>query len=390
MAFGQQTGVIQGEVTTADGTPLPGVTVEASSNVLPQARVVTTSVSGEYRFPALPPGDYLVEFNLAGMETQTRNVKVFLNQDTFVNVQMGIEQVAETITVVAETPFIDKTSTAIKSAVGNEAIEKLPVGQDYDSLIKLIPAVQYEEFDTRGPSAGGSGQDNVYEFDGVDVTLPQYGTLSAEPSNHDIEQISIVKGGAKAIDFNRAGGFSIDSVSKSGTNEWSGRLSYQIQSEGMRGDLDTGTDLEFEEDRDWATVGIGGPIARDLAYFYGSYYRPTRERDNQANLYGELPKFESVRDEFFGKVTLTPTSAILLHGSYRDSETDQQAGTLFGEAVAPTTAVGFDSTLGIAIVEGSWLISDNSYATFKYSDFENKNSSRPDNLLDFNVRFDGS
>ncbi len=82
--------------------------------------------------------------------------------------------------------------------------------------IKLIPGVQYTQDGTRGPSAGGSGQDNVYKFDGVNVTLPLFGTLSAEPASHDIAQVTTIKGGAKAVDFDRSGGFSVDSVSKSG------------------------------------------------------------------------------------------------------------------------------------------------------------------------------
>ena len=69
---------------------------------------------------------------------------------------------------------------------------------------------------------GGSGQDNVYQFDGVNVTLPLFGTLSAEPASHDIAQITTVKAGARAVDFDRSGGFSVDSVSKSGTSRFTG------------------------------------------------------------------------------------------------------------------------------------------------------------------------
>ena len=80
----------------------------------------------------------------------------------------------------------------------------------------------------RGPSAGGSGQDNVYQFDGVNVTLPLFGTLSAEPASHDIAQVTTIKGGARAVDFDRSGGFSIDSVSKSGTNRYAGEVELPV------------------------------------------------------------------------------------------------------------------------------------------------------------------
>jgi hypothetical protein len=37
----------------------------------------------------------------------------------------------------------------------------------------------------------------------VNVTLPLFGTLATEPSSHDVDQVTIVRGGAPAIDFDR-------------------------------------------------------------------------------------------------------------------------------------------------------------------------------------------
>src|SRR5262245_52905361 len=109
----------------------------------------------------------------------------------------------------------------------------LPVGQEYRDLLKLIPGVQYSQDTVRGPSAGGSGQDNVYQFDGANVTLPLFGTLSAEPSSHDIAQITSTQGGARALSFDRSGGFLVDSVSKSGTSRYTGQLGFQFQRDAM-------------------------------------------------------------------------------------------------------------------------------------------------------------
>ena len=57
-------------------------------------------------------------------------------------------------------------------------------------------------------------------------------------------------------------------------------------------------------------------------FFYGSYYRPQSTRENRANTYGDLPDYEQHRNEGFGKLTLTPTSSVLLNASYRDSKRD--------------------------------------------------------------------
>jgi carboxypeptidase family protein len=388
-ALAQQTGSIGGRVTLTGGDALPGVAVEATSAVLPQARTTATGANGEYRLPLLPPGDYQLTFTLGDMATETRQVAVRLDQNSVVDVTMGPEALKEEISVVAEAPLIDRSSAEIKSDIPADVIQALPVGQDYRDLQKLIPAVQYTEDDIRGPSAGGNGQDNVYKFDGVNVTLPLFGVLSAEPSSHDIDQVAVVTGGAKALDFNRSGGFTIDSVSKSGTNDFHGTASYQVQTAGMTGERDKNIGTQFEEDKDWAVASLGGPLVRERLFFYGSYFRPTVDRDNVANAYGEVPNFKSTRDEFFGKLSYQPTSSILLNGSYRDSDRDSEHRTV-DQFNTATASLGDEGTLGITIAEGSWVIGQRSFLRFKYTDFKNETSSRPDLRFGFPIRIDGS
>jgi len=125
----QQTGSIQGTVTGPDGGVLPGVTVEASSAVLPRARVTVTGADGGFDLPQLPPGPCTVTFTLSGMETVTRQAQVLLNQNTTLDVALSPEAVREEISVVAEASLLDRTSAEIKSALPQQVIESLPVGQ---------------------------------------------------------------------------------------------------------------------------------------------------------------------------------------------------------------------------------------------------------------------
>ena len=280
-ASAQQTGSISGKAVDTGGAILPGVTVEASSDVLPSARVTTTGAHGEFSLPALPPGNYTVTFTLSGMLTVTRKAQVQLSQDTVVDAELGVQGVSETVTVTASATLIDKESASVKSGLSSEQISGLPVAQEYRDLIRLIPAVQFTQDQTRGPSAGGSGQDNVYQFDGVNVTLPLFGTLSAEPASHDVAQITVIKGGARAVDFDRSGGFSIDSVSKSGTSRYAGQFSYQFQTENMAADLTSGAQSRYKADRSWLDANVGGPVLKDRLFFYGSYL-PARERAEHA------------------------------------------------------------------------------------------------------------
>ena len=366
----QQTGTISGKVT-ADGAPLPGVTVEARSNVLPQPRVTVTDGNGEYRLPALQPGTYTLTFSLSGMANVTRRAEAIVGQTVYADAAMAVAGVTETITVTAESTLVDRQSTEIQSSLSSEEITALPLTQDYRDLQKLIPGVMYTQDTVRGPSAGASGQDNVYMFDGVNITMPLFGVLNVEPNTRDVAQVNVIKGGATAVDFNRAAGFLIDSASKSGQNNFFGELSYQLLDPSFVADQDGVQNRIFDERRTWLTANIGGPVLPDRLFFYGSYYRPESTRENQANLYGELPEFTSERDEYFLKLTATPISSLLLNASYRDSHKTDTSGDAFGSFRAGTTGTGGVNELQIGTFEASWVISNNSYATGKYTDYRN-------------------
>jgi hypothetical protein len=378
-ALAQQTGAISGRVMDNTGGVLPGVTVEARADVLPSPRVTTTEVTGEFRLPQLPPGTYTVTFTLSGMQTVTRQAQVQLQVDTTVDATLGVQGVNETVTVTASASLIERESATIKSGVSNEQIMALPVGQEYRDLVKLIPAVQYTQDEVRGPSAGGSGQDNVYQFDGVNVTLPLFGTLASEPASHDIAQVTTIKGGARAIDFDRSGGFTIDSVSKSGTSRYAGELSFQLQDASMSAELGSGSRSRFEQDRSWFTGNFGGPILTNKLHFYASYFRPENTRDNRANQYGALPAFERTRNEGFGKLTFTPISNLLINASYRLSKRTDTSD-LFLDNAAGTTGSGNESRQNIGTAEGSWIVNARSHVTFRYTHFGLDTEGVPDNI----------
>jgi hypothetical protein len=221
----------------------------------------------------------------------------------------------------------------------------------------------------------------VYKFDGVNVTMPLYGTLSAEPSSHDIAQVTTIKGGAKAVEFERSGGFSVDSVSKSGSNQFSGQVNWQFQSNEMAAEQKSGTLSKYNQSLNWLTASGGGPAIPNKLFFYASYYRPERGRENRANLYGELPDYNSTRNEGFGKLTFTPSSSILLNASYRYSHRLDKS-SLFGQAAAPTTGAGNETWQTIITADGSWVINARSFASFKYTHFEYPTQGRPDYVSD--------
>src|SRR5258707_7841780 len=121
----------------------------------------------------------------------------------------------------------------------------------------------------------------------------------------------------------------------SGASRYSGLASYQFQSHKMSAGLTNHTPARYQQNRPWTDLNVGGPIVKDHAFFYASYYRPEINRENQANNFGSLPRYESTRNEGFGKVTLTPTRSTLANLSYRDSKR-RDTSAVFGISTAPT------------------------------------------------------
>src|SRR5262245_12916868 len=95
-------GRIHGFVRDSSGAVLPGVQVEASSEVLiERERSVLTDANGEYRLVDLPPGQYSVTFTLPGFQTVKRDgVNVMAATTLRVDAELKVGAIEETISVV--------------------------------------------------------------------------------------------------------------------------------------------------------------------------------------------------------------------------------------------------------------------------------------------------
>ncbi|KUM53339.1 TonB-dependent receptor [Rheinheimera sp. EpRS3] len=376
-ALAQQAGGIRGKVTTEQtGTSVEGVTVVASSPVLPRPRTVQTREDGSFNLPLLIPGRYTLTITAADGSVRTMEVDVLLDQTSNVNVDLQPQTSdIETIQIVGSPFFAQQGNSSLSNSLGSDVVEALPVGQTFRDMLKIIPGVQYTENGTLGPSAGGSGAHNKYGFDGVDVSMPLFGNLASEPSTHDIEMVSMERGGAKAVGFNRSGGFAINTKTKSGTNEFKGSVEYKIENKNFSASPEDG--VEQDVDKTWITAAVSGPLIQDQLFFYGSYYGPEEKGSNKVTAYGPTKAYKSDRDEYFGKLTWAPTDDLLLNLSYRDSDRIVTGGSI-GEFEADSVSVGDQATQKIFTFDGSYILGDYTTLSFNINKFDYKTGGKPD------------
>ena len=293
----EQTSSIEGSIVDGSGAALPGVTVEAVNN-RGQRYTAQTDSSGKYRFPSIPPGQYTVTATLAGMEpAQVTNVNAGLGQTPKVDITLRIGAVTEQITVTAEAPLVDATSSATATSITAETFDKLPKGRDFSTVVTQAASANFETKQGAGGSGGisidgASGSENVYVVDGVNTTNPQTGVQGKIVITDFVEEVQVKSAGYQA-EFGGAIGGVINVVTKTGTNDFRGTLGAQLTDSSWGGDrrptLETDPNnatshrySQYRTDDETIlepTVSLGGPILRDRLWFFGAYAPSMRDTD---------------------------------------------------------------------------------------------------------------
>jgi hypothetical protein len=172
-------GRINGTVTDNTGAVLPGVTVTATSPALIQPQVQVTSGDGGYRFLALPPGVYTIDFELTGFQNVKRqDVRVIINQTLTVDQQMNVATLQETVTVTGDSPIVDTSTTSMGTNFTKELLTEIPNARDVWAAMAQAPGMQMTGFDVGGSNTGnqtgfrsyGMDTQNQTRMEGIDTT----------------------------------------------------------------------------------------------------------------------------------------------------------------------------------------------------------------------------
>ncbi len=232
-------GRINGTVTDDTGAVLPGVTVTATSPALIQPQVQVSGADGSYRFLALPPGVYSVDFELTGFQGVKRDgIRVVINTTLSVDQQLKVATLQETITVTGASPVVDTTTTTMGTNFTKELLTEIPNARDVWAAMAQAPGMQMTSYDVGGSRTGnqtgyrtyGMDDQNQTRLEGIDTTE---GT-NANAGYFDFgsfEEFQVGGAGADASAF--AGGAVLSISVKSGSDKLSGNWYSDYQNEDM-------------------------------------------------------------------------------------------------------------------------------------------------------------
>lgn len=380
--YAAETGSVSGVVGAYEGPPLANATVKISGALLPAGRQMVTKNDGKFRFLYLTPGKYTLVVTHVDMLELTLEVEVTLNRDTQVTATM-FSALQEEVEVTAVSPIVDVKSSELSTTWKVESVEALPLGRSFTSLFQLAPGVADNQ--SWAPNAGGNRQDNVYLYDGANITNPHFGYLSADFNQFDVEEVEFKRGGINA-EFGRASGMVVNAITKSGTNKLSGNLRFILDPAAFTWEPKDPT-LKRKNDAMNFSFGLGGPLLKDKLWWYISgRYLSDILKDRHNNL-GALPNSDRNRYEFFGKLSYRPHPNHSIAINYRH-QPYKNTNTGIGVNTHPEVSYDDDGLNRIAMFSWNWQISNNSYFDVKFIRVDENTTSIPVKQIGYDVPFD--
>jgi hypothetical protein len=293
-AFAQ---VIAGTVRDGSGGVLPGVTVEASSPVLiDKTRTVVTDGSGQFRIIDLRAGTYELTATLTGFTTVKRGgIELAGTQTLTIPLEMRVGGVAETITVVGETPVVDTQSVKREVVMNTATIQEIPAARAAGALLNATPGLTVDGNGialsptmTFFSANGGANNEGRMAVNGMTVGAARSGGVSSYVYDAvGVEEVAVRVGGG--LGETDTGGPIMNIVPRTGGNIFSGSAFTSLAGDWSRGDNLTDelravglTQTPGIIQAHDASFSFGGPIVRNRLWFYGQY----RNLDTQTAVEG--------------------------------------------------------------------------------------------------------
>ena len=285
-------GSLVGNVTDESGAAIPGATVTITHRETGVSRDTTTDSTGAYRFLTVQSGTYTVVVRLEGFRTFTRaDVPVTLNTATRVDASLPVGQLAETVTVAAETPLLQTERAEVRAELKAREFVNLPVSmnRNYQYLFRVLPGFTPPAEAHSVPSNpsralvfnvnGASRSSNNIRIDGVSTTnvwLPH--VAAYVPALESLEAVNVVTSSFDA-EQGLAGGSAINVQIKSGTNNIRGSAFEYFTNEQLRTRNYFAPPGTPKGDWSYNQYGgtVGGPVVRNRLFYFVSY-EGTRDR----------------------------------------------------------------------------------------------------------------
>lgn len=290
--FAQQSdnGGLSGTVTDLNGAIVPNATVIITNLGTNAKRTLTTNDEGRWTIAVLPLGNYEVSAEATGFKPVKQIVTVVTSQTTAVDLILGITLDENIVTVTGgggdELINQNDSATSVSTFTGERAEQTPLVAR---SAVGLIQRDASTSGDIPDPLSNGNGNPEVainglrptsvgVQFNGIDATnFSGTGSLteSLSPAPETVQEVKLLSSLYDAS-LGRNGGGSVQVVTRSGTNTFTGSAYIYAQNEKFNSN-----DFFFNRDgidrqrarRVEGGFTLGGPVIKDKLWFFGGYQK---------------------------------------------------------------------------------------------------------------------
>jgi len=274
---------INGTITDVQKGVLPGVTVTVTNEETGLMREAVTDAEGRYVIPQLLPGPYTIKADLSGFQPMTRNnMVVRVGEELTVPLTLSVAGLTETLVVTGEAPLVESTSNRIGTNITSNEIDALPsANRSQFSLMQtipgLVPTLQVGSFEGGQYSANGQAtNNNLFLVDGQYDNDSRRGGSQGTQARVSLDSMSEyqVQTHQYGAEYGGSTGVVVNSVTKSGTNNFAGRIFEYYQDNKLQAtDYFLKQAGESNPDSGSNVYGgsIGGPIIRNKAFFFFNY-----------------------------------------------------------------------------------------------------------------------
>ena len=291
------TGALGGTVRDEQKLLVPGATVTISATESRLIRIATAGPDGEFEFPGLLPGDYLMTVELSGFERQQVRVRLEVNQRVHVEVVLRAAGVTQQIEVRETIPLLHANDVAVGEVIDEQQVAQLPLnGRQFLELALLVPGAHTSHGAQMGNMSplywrpgqnsaitisGGRPNANVYLLDGTTNTDPSFNTFVISLPPDSIREFQI-QTGTYTAELGGAGTGQVNVVTKSGTLVPHGSLYEYLRNNAFDARLFTSPDElpHFSQNQYGGT--LGGPAGHRF-FFFGAF-EGFRSSEGQSNI----------------------------------------------------------------------------------------------------------
>ena len=287
MAQGVTTSQLSGTIKDPSGGAIPGANIVATHTPSGTTYGTMSLADGKYKILNMRTGGpYSVKITFVGYGEQTfGEIQLRLGETYVLNASLAeaATELEEIVISGAEDKVMNSNRNGAVTNISTREILAMPsITRSINDMVRMTPQATST---STGAIGGGNYRQNNITVDGSDFnnTFGIGGNLPANGSPISLDALEEISINVTPYDIRQSNfiGSSINAVTRSGGNDFSGSAYTFWRSENQQGDKVGANDPFIKQNLQDNTYGfrLGGPIIKNKLFFFGGYQGTTIRQD---------------------------------------------------------------------------------------------------------------